>query len=585
MARKSRRNGRIESEELLKRDQQESRLRTAAYVRLSSENNGYGTSDSIETQIGLVVDYIARQNDLVLTDTYVDNGMSGTSFDRPEFRRMMEDVKRGKIQCIVVKDLSRFGRNYIETGYYLERILPLLNVRFIAITDNLDSAREGDLEGMIVPFKNIVNTMYAMEFSKKSTQTWEMAKKSGNANGIAPPMGYLRDGDHMIIDPATEPYVRMIFAWRLAGVPVRVIVERLNLIGAPTRSRAKLAAREAANGGPVEKQGRVSDKWTYSAVDAIIRNPAYAGYLCLGKTSQAKYRSQPSQVQSRDEWALFPDRHTPYITEEEFQRLQEFHDKTDAFQEKIDSGRERLDEEYPDYFYRMVYCADCGRPMQFYRHREKGEYGEVIGLRYRCKQSDGRVSGCKNSSVTQEFIKIAVMDRIRELARSAEDIAAHIRKAKAEDGGAAVKKRKDEIQEARKRNQELDERREKLYEDYVEGILDREEFLTLKEKTDVEKREALTETERLERTLTEMERAVEECRRTAEDLKPMKGQYDFNPKLVKELVGSIRLSGGDTVEVLFKCGDILQSPLVKEFIAGAEDVPDVTGKVCSGREP
>lgn len=571
MARKSRKKLRIETENIVPQEIPQNKLRTAAYVRLSSENNGYGTPDSIETQTNLVVDYIQKHEELTLADTYVDNGMSGTNFDRPEFQRMMVDVKCGKIQCIVVKDLSRFGRDYLEMGYYLETVLPLLNVRFIAITDNLDSARKGDMDGLAVPIKNLVNTMYARDFSKKSIQTWEMAKKSGNANGIAPPMGYLRYGDRMLMDPETEPYVRMIFAWRLEGVPVRVIVERLNLIGAPTRSRVKLMARKAANGGSVEKTGRLTDKWTYHAVDAIIRNPAYAGYLCLGKTSQAKYRNQPSLVQSRDQWALFPDRHEPYITEEEFRKLQEFHDRTDAFQDKIDSGKERLEKEYPDYFHRMVFCADCGRPMQFFRHKEKGEYGEVIGLRYRCKQADGRVSKCKNSSVTQEYLKIMVTDRIREFAQIAGDTSALIRRCQLQGGGSAVKELKRGIVKAQRCVSDLDGRLEAVYIDFSEGLLDIEEYQSLKDKLAAERQEAETEIGRLEQRVKEMERAAEEYRSAAEKLSKGNGLYDFDPKLVQELVDSIYLSGGDTVEVRFKCGDVFESELVKAYTAGVDD--------------
>ena len=133
------------------------KLRTAAYVRLSSENNGYCTDDSIATQIQLVEDYIASHKELVLTETYVDNGVSGMRFDRPGFVQMMDGVKSGKVQCIVVKDLSRFGRDYLETGYYIEKVFPLLNVRFIAINDNFDSARKSDMESLSVPIKNMVN--------------------------------------------------------------------------------------------------------------------------------------------------------------------------------------------------------------------------------------------------------------------------------------------------------------------------------------------------------------------------------------------------------------------------------------------
>ena len=165
-------------------------LATAAYIRLSVENNGQETDDSLKTQIALVESFIREHNDLYLLDTYVDNGFSGTKFDRPEFVRMMDDVKTGRIQCVVVKDLSRFGRDYLETGYYIETIFPLLNVRFISITDQFDSIREKDRNSLSVPIKNIVNAMYAKDYSRKQEAFREMCKKTGRVMDINAPYGY-----------------------------------------------------------------------------------------------------------------------------------------------------------------------------------------------------------------------------------------------------------------------------------------------------------------------------------------------------------------------------------------------------------
>ena len=168
----------------------------------------------------LVEKYIEEHPDLRLAGTYSDNGFSGTNFDRPGFIKLMEDVKTGKIQCIVVKDLSRFGRDYLETGYYLETILPRLNVRFIAITDDYDSSRKEDQENISVPLKNMVNAMYAKDMSKKILAAKDAQRRNGNVTLSKVAFGYIRSEDRhrQIVDEETAPFVRMIFQWYMMGV-------------------------------------------------------------------------------------------------------------------------------------------------------------------------------------------------------------------------------------------------------------------------------------------------------------------------------------------------------------------------------
>lgn len=167
MARKSRRNKNVEAVSNQIIENCENLIDTGAYIRLSVENGGNETDETLVVQQMLVEKFIEEHPDLKLAGTYIDNGFSGTNFERPGFLKLMEDVRSGKIQCIVVKDLSRFGRDYLETGYYLETILPRLNVRFIAITDDYDSSRKEDRENISVPLKNMVNAMYAKDMSKK----------------------------------------------------------------------------------------------------------------------------------------------------------------------------------------------------------------------------------------------------------------------------------------------------------------------------------------------------------------------------------------------------------------------------------
>ena len=233
MARKSRKSfGIAENKDITKSlVKKEEYMATAAYARLSSFNSGHETNDTMENQTALLLEFIRNHPELKLSEVYTDNGYSGTDFDRPEFMRLMDDVRTGKIQCIVVKDLSRFGRNYLEMGYYIETLFPRLNIRFIAVTDDFDSYRPEDRESLSVPIKNIVNAMYAKELSKKMVIAAAMRRQNPDKlpNGSVP-FGYIENEEKSkyLSHPEIAPYVRMIFHWKLMGVGPTEIAKRLD---------------------------------------------------------------------------------------------------------------------------------------------------------------------------------------------------------------------------------------------------------------------------------------------------------------------------------------------------------------------
>ena len=283
MARKSRKNRNVESniQTVVKK---ENLLDTAAYIRLSVENGGNETDETLVVQQMLVERFIEEHPDLRLEEVYIDNGFTGTNFERPGFMRLMEDVRSGKVQCIVVKDLSRFGRDYLETGYYLETILPKLNVRFIAITDDYDSSRKEDRENISVPIKNMVNAMYAKDMSKKILAAKEAQKRNGNITLSKVAFGYVRSEDktRQVVDETVAPVVRMIFQWTLLGVSKREIADRLNLLGiaTPGQKEKRKIARV-----PLEET-----KWNGGTVRKILENPTYTGDIVTGKLKQSLYK-------------------------------------------------------------------------------------------------------------------------------------------------------------------------------------------------------------------------------------------------------------------------------------------------------
>lgn len=220
--------------------QAQKQYRTAAYVRLSVEDSGKPGADTIEGQKNLLLRFIEDDPTLTLYRLFCDNGRTGTDFQRPEFEKLMDAVKRGEVDCIVVKDLSRFGRNYKETGNYLERIFPFLGVRFIAVNDGFDTltAQRG-ADGYLVPLKNLINEVYSKDISRKSGSALAAKQKNGDFIGAWAPYGYRKQPDNprkLEPDEATAPVVRQIFRWRAEGVSVTQIARRLNDEGVPSPS-------------------------------------------------------------------------------------------------------------------------------------------------------------------------------------------------------------------------------------------------------------------------------------------------------------------------------------------------------------
>ena len=217
--------------------QAQKQYRAAAYARLSVEDSGRPGADTIEGQKNLLLRFIENDPTLILYGLFCDNGQTGTDFQRPEFEKLMEAVKRGEVDCIVVKDLSRFGRNYKETGNYLERIFPFLGVRFIAVNDGFDTltAQRG-ADGYLVPLKNLINEVYSKDISKKSGSALAAKQKNGDFIGAWAPYGYRKcpDDPHKLEpDEATASVVRQIFRWRAEGIGVTQIARRLNDGGVP----------------------------------------------------------------------------------------------------------------------------------------------------------------------------------------------------------------------------------------------------------------------------------------------------------------------------------------------------------------
>jgi len=352
--------------------------KTAIYIRLSVEDMRKKTADSIGTQKAMLEDFVRTQPDLKLYNVYEDVNYTGTNYNRPGFMRMIEDIQSGLVDCVVVKDLSRFGRNFKETGNFLERVFPFLNVRFISVNDSYDSLTASlDESGLIVPLKNLMNEVYARDCSKKIKSGFQVKQQRGEFCGAFAPYGYIKAGQSLVVDEETAPIVKMIYKWRLEGIGFSKICQRLNemKILPPSRYRFVKGITKA-------KKHEETMFWYPSAVKRILQNPAYIGTL-----AQARYKSNFLQgggviETKKEEWIVVENTHPAIIDKDTYEAVQKTSNcnsnkvvlkkKGTAIKRWTDINGTADDD--GNIFRGLIICGDCGKHMHRSKRRTKYTY-------------------------------------------------------------------------------------------------------------------------------------------------------------------------------------------------------------------
>ncbi len=290
------------------------------YARLSIEDSKKKGSDTIENQKELIRGFIEQQEDMELCGIYCDNGQTGIHFERPEFERLMKDVRAGRIDCIVVKDLSRFGRNYLETGNYLERVFPFLGIRFLSVTDHFDSLKaERISDEYMIPLKNIMNEMYSRDISKKVGASYVARQQRGEFTGAWAAYGYRKcafDSRRIEPDEETAPIVREIFEMRRMGRSCRDIADSFNQKGIPSPSHYRYLKGFTA----CERYADVL--WQAQTIRKILSNQVYLGHMVQGRKRASFYEGKRQKMLPASEWTIVRNTHAPIITEEVFQAVQ-----------------------------------------------------------------------------------------------------------------------------------------------------------------------------------------------------------------------------------------------------------------------
>ena len=571
MARKSRK---AQAQPVAEVKKETAALPTAIYARLSVENSGKDDDgNSLQNQIAVCEDYLDGCPHLRLTEVYSDNGKTGTVFDRPAWNRLMDDVRTGKVQCIVVRDLSRFGRDYVETGNYLEKIFPALGTRFISVKENFDNFTCGNaMESLSVSLQNLVNAMYSRDISKKVSTALRAQMETGIFRNRNLPYGYLWNEDKTayVVDEEAAAVVRQIFEWKLREVSVYTIVERLKAGGieSPERHKRRAGTR---NGGNIQGEG-----WCPSTIRGILQNRAYIGEMICGKSETALYKGLKKRLTEKDNWIVVSDAHPPIVSVSDFEAVERQMQEDSAHRETAMEWSADIRAGMIDLFAGKIFCADCGKRMYYKRQRICGCKNVTFRGVYDCSTHVRRGHAtCFNHFIRQDALNEKVFNAIRDQLQVALDYEKLLLAMRGGDREASVReKHKAAVASVKLRLNALKKKRAGLYESYAEGILNEEEYAFAKQ-TYEEQYEALNRlldeaVERRERFLA----SISPDNKWLTMMRGAAGMTGLTQELVDAMIEKVLVYGEGRIEVVFNYNDVFYAMLecveqIKE--AGGDD--------------
>lgn len=447
----------------------------AEYIRLSREDGDKAESDSIGNQRKLITDYLKDKDDFVLYDTYIDDGFSGTNFNRPSFKRMIADIEAGNVNCVIVKDLSRFGRDYIDTGKYLERYFPDNGVRFISITDNIDSMKQA--YDMLLPIKNIFNEQYARDISKKVHASMKTKQRAGEFIGAFASYGYKKssaDKNKLVIDEYAAEIICRIFKLYIAGNGKIRIASILNEEGIVCPSEYK-----RLNGDNYRNSNRLESTayWTYATVNRILQNEMYIGNMVQNKNSR-RLRGK-SQAQDKEDWIIVKGTHEAIIDDETWNKAQDL----------LKRRTRNLDlNNNMSIFAGFLKCGDCGRSLAkkvWSSGNGKGSVNYYCGTYVR----SGR-QYCTPHPIPHLVLEKIILDDLKAIMQNIDNMREIIE----QNQEAAVTIKRINDNEKSQLNAELEKIRKlkkAIYEDYRSELISKDEFVAYRQ--DYLKKEELLE--------------------------------------------------------------------------------------------
>lgn len=512
------------------------------YARLSRDDGDKLESDSITNQKALIRDFLSKHPEIHVVSEKTDDGYSGVNFDRPAFQEMMDEIRSGKVNCVVVKDLSRFGRNYIEAGNCIERVFPFMGVRFIAINDSYDSLDKNQSDSLIIPFKNLINDAYCKDISVKIRSQLEIKRKKGQFIGAFAVYGYLKDEeDHnrLVIDTYASEVVRAIFKWKLEGMSQGRIADKLNMQGVlcPMEYKISLGMKVQTN-----FRGHKKAMWSPVSVTRILTNEIYTGVLVQGKSGTPNYKVKKVMPKDEEEWIRVEDSHPAIVTKRNFDTVQRIMQRDI----RIAPAEETV---YP--FSGYLKCADCGQNMvrKHYTAGDK-EYTYFICSTRKAKK------GCSTHSIDEETLMASVLNAVKshiDMVLGAEQLLEMVESLPENQQNvfnydAQIVKLKEEIE--RNKNFKL-----KLYENLQEGMIGQDEYFLFKKSYAMKIQEAEQAIAAIE---TEREQMVNNNREQlswTEVFKQYQNITEVTRNVVVDLIDHIEILEGKGIHVVFRYHD------------------------------
>lgn len=480
------------------------RYDTALYLRLSKEDGDVASgskneSNSIANQKSLIMDYLQSRPEFRVVSIREDDGFSGTDFNRPAFQAMMEDVKKGVINCIIVKDLSRFGRNYIEVGRYLEKLFPMLGIRFIAVNDNYDSLETDTAHDIVVPFKNLINDSYCRDLSVKIRSHLAIKRKNGEFIGAFACYGYLKDKNNrnqLVVDTYAGQVVKDIFRMKINGMSQYRIADALNEQGilSPMEYKKYL-------GSHFESSFKVNPKavWTAKAVTRILTNEVYTGVLVQGKQTTPNHKVKVRQEVDEADWIRVENAHESLIDRVLFDIVQNLMGR---------DTRTSPNETQVFPLSGLIYCGDCGHPMvrkiSRYTKKEKVDTAQTYGY-FLCSEKCGK-GGCSWHRISESDLMGAVLGAVNLHIQKVLDVQEALKQIEnAPSRQLMIQKYLERLSMKEEERKKAERLKIGIYEDLKDGLLDKEEYQKLKAEFDSRIAAADAAVKELKRQIAELE--------------------------------------------------------------------------------
>ena len=522
--------------------------KAAIYVRLSKEDGDVSDaskaeSNSISNQKELIKDFLKDKQDIVIVSERVDDGYSGVNFERPAFQLMLEDIKQGKVDCVVVKDLSRFGRNYIESGRYIEKIFPMLGVRFIAINDNYDSLTgKSQTDEIVIPFKNLINDAYCRDISIKIRSHLDVKRRKGEFIGSFTIYGYAKDEhDHnkIVIDEYAAGVVRDIYQWKISGMSQQRIADKLNDMGvlSPAEYKKSCGIKYSAN-----LQTKKQAIWSAVAITRILTNESYTGTLIQGKVTTPNYKVKKTVIKDEEDWVVIPNAFEAIITKEQFDMVQEILKK---------DTRVAPDKKSVYLFSGIAVCGDCGRQMS----RKVSTVSGKKYVYYMCS-ANKKEGVCSSHRIREDELEKAVVTYLNSYIDELENIQHFLEFIdKLPYQEVNVKRLNMRIVQLEEDAQKYEKLKVSVYEDLKDELISKEEYISMKQEFENRRRAALDSIAQIKIEIETLASRNGKHHEWIESFIANKGIEKLERNVLVELIDYIKIYEDKRIEIVFRYAD------------------------------